>query len=73
MDDVDSLFPRRDSTQNESHKRLIATLLTLMDGMAKVHTVQINMLFVLCSFRKERCLHVLHVYALRQNLSVNTK
>ncbi|XP_033742014.1 ATPase family protein 2 homolog isoform X3 [Pecten maximus] len=33
MDDVDSLFPRRDSTQNESQKRLVATLLTLMDGI----------------------------------------
>ncbi|OWF55570.1 Spermatogenesis-associated protein 5 [Mizuhopecten yessoensis] len=33
MDDVDSLFPRRDSSQNESQKRLVATLLTLMDGI----------------------------------------
>ncbi|KAK3099289.1 hypothetical protein FSP39_002087 [Pinctada imbricata] len=35
MDDVDSLFSRRDNTQNESLKRLVATLLTLMDGIAK--------------------------------------
>ncbi|KAJ8297623.1 hypothetical protein KUTeg_024154 [Tegillarca granosa] len=33
MDDIDSLFPKRDSSQTEVQKRLVATLLTLMDGI----------------------------------------
>ena len=42
MDDIDSLFVKRDSTQNETQQRLVASLLTLMDGMASVSSFQIE-------------------------------
>ncbi|XP_052076050.1 ribosome biogenesis protein SPATA5-like [Mytilus californianus] len=35
MDDVDSILPSRDKTQNDSQKRLVATMLTLMDGISQ--------------------------------------
>ncbi|KAI3638861.1 hypothetical protein MIR68_003359 [Amoeboaphelidium protococcarum] len=33
IDEIDALFPRRDTSQSETEKRLVATMLTLMDGM----------------------------------------
>ena len=35
IDEIDSLCPRRDTTTDPLPKRLVATLLTLMDGMAQ--------------------------------------
>ncbi|XP_031554574.1 ATPase family protein 2 homolog [Actinia tenebrosa] len=35
IDEIDALCPRRDKVQNEFEKRVVATLLTLMDGMDK--------------------------------------
>ena len=32
IDELDSLCPKRDKVQNEFEKRVVATLLTLMDG-----------------------------------------
>jgi transitional endoplasmic reticulum ATPase len=34
LDEIDALAPRRDASQGEVEKRVVATLLTLMDGMA---------------------------------------
>ena len=36
IDDVDSILASRDKTQNDSLKRLVATMLTLMDGINQV-------------------------------------
>lgn len=36
MDDIDSMFANRDKTQNEALRRLVSTLLTLMDGIVSV-------------------------------------
>lgn len=36
MDDIDSMFPNREKTQNEALRRLVSTLLTLMDGISSV-------------------------------------
>lgn len=36
MDDIDSMFANRDKTQNEAIRRLVSTLLTLMDGIVSV-------------------------------------
>ena len=36
IDDVDSILASRDKTQNDSQKRLVATMLTLMDGINQV-------------------------------------
>lgn len=33
IDEIDALFPRRDTSQSETEKRLVATMLTIMDGM----------------------------------------
>ena len=32
IDELDALCPKRDKVQNEFEKRVVATLLTLMDG-----------------------------------------
>ena len=39
IDELDSLCPKRDKVQNEFEKRLVATLLTIMDGMQTSSTV----------------------------------
>ncbi|XP_060084296.1 ATPase family gene 2 protein homolog A-like [Ylistrum balloti] len=48
MDDVDSLFPRRDTSQNESQKRLVATLLTLMDGIDRASKCFVMVIAACC-------------------------
>lgn len=40
MDDIDSMFANRDKTQNEALRRLVSTLLTLMDGIVSVGLVE---------------------------------
>lgn len=40
MDDIDSMFANRDKTQNEALRRLVSTLLTLMDGIISVGLVE---------------------------------
>lgn len=39
IDELDALCPKRDKVQNEFEKRLVATLLTIMDGMRTPDTV----------------------------------
>jgi transitional endoplasmic reticulum ATPase len=39
IDELDSIAPRRDRTQGEVEHRVVATLLTLMDGLAELHDV----------------------------------
>lgn len=36
IDELDALCPKREGAQNEVEKRLVATLLTLMDGIGSV-------------------------------------
>ena len=36
IDELDALCPKRDKLQNEFEKRIVATLLTLMDGLTTV-------------------------------------
>ncbi len=36
IDELDALCPRREGAQNEVEKRVVATLLTLMDGIGSV-------------------------------------
>lgn len=36
IDELDALCPKRDGAQNEVEKRLVASLLTLMDGIGSV-------------------------------------
>ena len=36
IDEIDALCPKRDKLQNEFEKRVVATLLTLMDGLSTV-------------------------------------
>ena len=36
IDELDALCPKRDDVINETEKRVVATLLTLMDGMDSV-------------------------------------
>lgn len=38
IDELDALCPKREGTQNEVEKRVVATLLTLMDGIGSVST-----------------------------------
>lgn len=40
IDDIDSMFANRDKTQNEALRRLVSTLLTLMDGIVSVGLVE---------------------------------
>ena len=39
IDELDALTPRRDKTQGELEQRLVATLLTLMDGLKQLKSV----------------------------------
>jgi transitional endoplasmic reticulum ATPase len=39
IDEIDSIAPRRDSTRGEVEHRVVATLLTLMDGLAELKDV----------------------------------
>ena len=36
IDELDALCPKREGTQNEVEKRVVASLLTLMDGIGSV-------------------------------------
>lgn len=36
IDELDALCPKRDGAQNEVEKRVVASLLTLMDGIGSV-------------------------------------
>ncbi len=36
IDELDALCPKRDDVTNETEKRVVATLLTLMDGSGSV-------------------------------------
>lgn len=36
IDELDALCPKRESAQNEVEKRVVASLLTLMDGIGSV-------------------------------------
>lgn len=45
IDELDALCPKRDKVQNEFEKRVVATLLTLMDGADTV--VRIEMVIIL--------------------------
>uniref|UniRef100_A0A8C2JUQ9 AAA+ ATPase domain-containing protein n=1 Tax=Cyprinus carpio TaxID=7962 RepID=A0A8C2JUQ9_CYPCA len=47
IDELDALCPRREGAQNEVEKRLVATLLTLMDGIGSVMLI-CDGLFMLC-------------------------
>ncbi|XP_064627751.1 ATPase family gene 2 protein homolog A-like [Lineus longissimus] len=38
IDELDAMCPKRDSVQSEAEKRVVATLLTLMDGLDMSHT-----------------------------------
>lgn len=50
IDELDALCPKRDKLQNEFEKRIVATLLTLMDGLTVVSYV----MHVLSPARKRR-------------------
>ena len=39
IDELDALCPKRDKLQNEFEKRIVATLLTLMDGLTTVSSI----------------------------------
>ena len=39
IDEIDSIAPRRDRTQGEVERRVVATLLTLMDGLSELKDV----------------------------------
>ena len=41
VDELDALCPKRDKVQNEFEKRVVATLLTLMDGADTVVRIEI--------------------------------
>lgn len=38
IDELDALCPKREGAQNEVEKRVVASLLTLMDGIGSVST-----------------------------------
>ncbi|KAI7793838.1 ribosome biogenesis protein SPATA5 [Triplophysa rosa] len=44
IDELDALCPKREGAQNEVEKRLVATLLTLMDGIGSGHSGQLLVL-----------------------------
>lgn len=37
IDEIDALCPKRDESQNDMEKRIVATMLTLMDGVGEKH------------------------------------
>lgn len=41
MDDVDALCPNRQNSNNELEKRVVTTLLTLMDGLCNVRKISV--------------------------------
>ena len=45
IDELDALCPKRDKVQNEFEKRVVATLLTLMDGANT--TVRLLIIFII--------------------------
>lgn len=50
IDELDALCPKRDKVQNEFEKRVVATLLTLMDGAdtaVRIETVIILFMIVI--------------------------
>jgi AAA family ATPase len=47
IDELDALCPKRDKLQNEFEKRIVATLLTLMDGLTTVSCYVIGFYVIL--------------------------
>lgn len=41
IDELDALCPKREGAQNEVEKRVVASLLTLMDGIGSVSTAPV--------------------------------
>lgn len=43
IDELDALCPKREGAQNEVEKRVVATLLTLMDGIGSVSRESVHL------------------------------
>lgn len=58
IDELDALCPKREGAQNEVEKRIVASLLTLMDGIGSVSIAP-----VLILYRKGLILSYMYVVA----------